>query len=212
MKRSQDESATCSTTKKRRVEYATFQKLQRDLDREYQTMTWLDCSSEKERGKKVVVQLKCKVCNDFVEKIRGSKNFIEKWIVGADSVRVSNVRDHAQNDQHTHSMSLLKKKQAESAGLGPSGYAPIAQAFNKLPDGEREKLKLKFDIANFVATENLPITMYPKICELEAHHGVHIGTSYINENAGKEMIHYIAESRRQELIKKLANAKFFFCF
>ena len=60
-----------------------------------------------------------------------------------------------------------------------------------------------------MATENLPFTMYPKICELEAHHGVCIGTSYINENAGNEMIHYIAESRRQELMKKLANAKFF---
>ena len=109
MKRSQDESATCSTTKKRRVDYATFQKWQRDLDREYQTMTWLDCSSEKERGKKVVVQLKCKVCSDFVEKIRGRKNFSEKWIVGADSVRVSNVRDHAQNDQHTHTVCMYAK-------------------------------------------------------------------------------------------------------
>ena len=68
IKRSQDESGTCSTIKKRRVEYFTFQKWQRDLNREYQTITWLDCSSEKERGKKVVVQLKCKMCSDFVEK------------------------------------------------------------------------------------------------------------------------------------------------
>ena len=124
-------------------------------------------------------------------------------------MRVSNVRDHAQNDQHTHAMSLLKKHRAKSAGLGPSSYAPIAQAFNKLSDEEREKLRCKFDIAHFVATENLPLTKYPKICELEAHHGVHLGTSYINENAGKEMIHYIAESRRRDLMTKLANSKFF---
>ena len=69
------------------------------------------------------------------------------------------IRDHTQNDEHTHSISLLKKKQAEPAGLGPSVYAPIARAFNKLPDGEKEKLKLKFDIANFVATENLPLLL-----------------------------------------------------
>ena len=156
-----------------------------------------------------MTQLKCKVCSEFVERIRGRKNFSDKWIVGADSVRVSNVCDHAQNDQHTHAMSLLKKHRAESAGLGPSSYAPIAQAFNKLSDEEREKLRCKFDIAHFVATENLPFAKYPKICELEAHHGVHLGTSYINENAGKEMIHYIAESRRQDLMMKLANAKFF---
>ena len=62
----------------------------------------------------------------------------------------------------------------------------------------REKLQLRFDIANFVATENLPFTKYTRICALEAHHGVQLGPSYINENAGKETIHYIAETRRQQ--------------
>lgn len=156
-----------------------------------------------------MVQLKCKVCSNFVERNRARKNFSDKWIAGVDSVRVSNVCDHAQNDQHTHAMSLLKKQHAGSAGLGPSAYAPITKAFNKLSDEERGKLRLKFDIAHFVATENLPFTMYAKICELEVHHRVDLGTYYINENAGKEMIHYIAESRRQELMTKLANAKFF---
>ncbi len=87
-----------------------------------------------------MAQLKCKACAEFVERIRGRKNFSDKWIVGADSVRISNVRDHAQNDQHTYAMSLMKKRRAESTGLGPSSYAPIAQAFNKLSDDEREKL------------------------------------------------------------------------
>ncbi len=85
----------------------------------------------------------------------------------------------------------------------------LRKAFSKVSDEERDKLRRKFDIAHFVATENLPFTKYPKICELEAHHGVCLGTSYVNETAGKEMIHYIAESRRQELMKKLANARFF---
>ena len=39
---------------KRRVDYATFQKWQCDFDHEYQTMSWLNCSIEKECGKKVV--------------------------------------------------------------------------------------------------------------------------------------------------------------
>ena len=47
------------------------------------------------------------------------------------------------------------------------------------------------------------------MCELESHHGVSFGTSYINENAGKEMLHYTAKSRRQELRLKLAKANFF---
>ena len=63
--------------------------------------------------------------------------------------------------------------------------------------------------STFVAIEKLPFIKYPQICELESHHGVNLGTSYINENAGKEMIHYIAKSRRQELRQKLAKGKFF---
>jgi len=207
MKRRCETQEEAGSSKKRRVEYAICKKWQHDLDREYQTLSWLDCSSETERGKKVVAQLKCKACTEFVERIRGRKNFSDKWIAGADSVRISNVRDHAKNDQHTHAMALMKKQRA--AGLGPSTYVPIAQAFNKLSDDEREKLRVKFDIAYFVAIENLPFTKYPKVCELEGRHGVRVGTSYINENAGKELIHYIAESQRQELKQRLANAKFF---
>ena len=166
---------------------------------------------EKHR-KKVVAQLKGNVCNKFVERIFGRKNFSNKWIVGGNPVRISNICDHAQNDQHTHAMLLQKKQHAESARLGLSSYAPMAKAFNTVSDEERVKLLLKFDIAHIVATENLPLIMYPTISKLEAHHGVHLSTSYITSNAGKEIIHYITESRRQELMTKLANAKFFPCY
>ena len=134
----------------------------------------------------------------------------EKWIIGANSVRVSNVHDHVQSEQHAHAMMLLKKQYAKSAGLPPSSYAPIAEAFNRLSDDDRWKLQFKFDIAHFVATEKLPVIKYPQICEPESYHGVNLGASYINEYAGREMIHYTVESRRQELRQKLAKAKFFF--
>ena len=144
--------------------------------------------------KKVVARPKCKVCTEFINKIRGRKNFSDKWIVGANSVCISNIPDHACNNQHTHATSLLAKQHSQSAGLGPSSYTPIAQAFNKLLEDERGKLCVKFDIAYFVATENLPYMKYPKICELETRHRVNVGMAYVNENVGKEFLHYIAES------------------
>ena len=82
-------------------------------------------------------------------------------VVGADSVRISNVCNHARNDQHAHAMSLSKKQCSQSAGLGYSSYIPIAQAFNKLSDADRCRegaVTVKFDITYFVATENLPYT------------------------------------------------------
>ena len=76
-------------------------------------------------------------CAQFAERIRGRRNFSENWIVGADSVCTSNIRDHDRNDQHTHAMSLLNKQRAESLGLGPASYVPIAKALNKLSEDER---------------------------------------------------------------------------
>ena len=64
-----------------------------------------------------------------------------------------------------------------------------------LSDNERDKLQVKFDIAYFIATKNLPYTKYPKLCELETCQGVRVTTSYVNENAVKEFIHYIARSK-----------------
>ena len=141
MKRRRETQVKADGIKKRHVEFATFQKWQRDLDREHQMMSWLDCNTEKEGAKKVATTLKCNVCTEFVSKIR--KNFSEKWIVRADSVCISNIRDHARYDQHAHAMSLLKKQRSQPAGLGPSSYAPIAQVFNKLSDVEREQLWVK---------------------------------------------------------------------
>ena len=111
MKRRRDTQSGAGNVKKR-VTHDTFRKWQRDFDRECQTMTWLDCETGTESGKKIVDKLKCRVCTKYVDKIRGRKNFSDKWLCGADSVRTSNVRDHTHNDQRTYVMSLLKKERA----------------------------------------------------------------------------------------------------
>ena len=104
MKRRSTQGDSGSTNAKKCVTYDTFAKWQRELDRECQTLSWLDCQTGMEGGKKIVEKLKCKVCTKFVDKIRGRKNFSDKWICGADSVRTSNVRDHAHNDMHIHAV------------------------------------------------------------------------------------------------------------
>ena len=109
-------------TKKQCVRYATFKKWQRDLNYDHQMMSWFYYNTEKDGAKMVVAKLKCKVYTEFVDKIRGRKNISKKWIiVGADSVTVSNVYDHAKNEQHAHVMSLLKKQHFE---LNPMAWAP----------------------------------------------------------------------------------------
>ena len=38
--------------------------------------------------------------------IEFQQNYSDKWLVGADSVRNSSIRDHTCSDQHIHAMSI----------------------------------------------------------------------------------------------------------
>ena len=102
-------------------------------------------------GKRIVSKLRCSTCAKFKVKIASRRNFSDQWIVGADSVRSSNIRDHARADQHTHALNLLKKEQAEASGR-------IAQGINLDTSLKNcptifEKWPIKID---FVLTNGLP--------------------------------------------------------
>ena len=57
----------------------------------------------------------------------------------------------------------------------------------------------------FVAIEKLSFLKYHCIYELEKYHGVDIGTSYLNEHAGRTFIHYIAEAKQQQVVQAVHN-------
>jgi len=57
-------------------------------------------------------------------KISGRKHFSNKWIEGAESVRIINIRDNANADQHIHAMEIEQREQAQAKGQSlvvPSG-------------------------------------------------------------------------------------------
>lgn len=82
--------------------------------------------------------------------------------------------------------------QAQGQGVSVAAYmyALIAQSFNSLSEDECRMLRVKFNIAYFVTTEQLAFHKYPRICKLKARHGVNPFSSYLHKNAGKD---YIAE-------------------
>ena len=65
MKRRSTLDDSSAAVKKRRVDYGTFQKWRKDLDRECLTVSWLDFPA-------VVSKLKCKVCSEFEHNIKGT--------------------------------------------------------------------------------------------------------------------------------------------
>ena len=149
------------------------------------------------------------ICSKYKSRIESSRNFSDKWIVGAELLCTSNIRDYRKNNQHVLAMSLLTKGHAANHGKGPLTYAPIVQALTRLSESEKARLKHKFDIAYLVAKESMPFLKYPVICESEKKHGLDISVSYTNECSGRTLVHYIAEARQQELAKKVVGTKFF---
>ena len=147
--------------KKRNILYDTFRKWQRDFDKDLKSLTWLDCVTMLQFGKKVVVALRCSVCCRFKQQIESSRNFSDKWILGADSLRTSNIRDHAKTNQHELAMKLLAKEHAIAKGASTSTYAPIVQAMQRMSETEKARLRRKFDIAYLVATEKLSFKSIP---------------------------------------------------
>ena len=157
------------------------------------SVAWLDWDNEAYGRKKIVIKVRCSVCSKFRKGICLRRNFSERWLSGAELIHTSNIRDHAKADQHEHAMNLLKREHARQSGSDPTTYVPIARALNKLSDSDKCQLQDKLYTAYFTATEKISLIKYVRLCELEARHGVDIGSAHTNEIACKTFTYYLAE-------------------
>ena len=57
--------ASAPDAKKRKVAYATFKKWKTEMDKECQTVTWLDCDTEVQASKMFMTKLRCSTCTKF---------------------------------------------------------------------------------------------------------------------------------------------------
>ena len=148
MKRVASTTASTTTNKKQKVGYPTFQDWKRDFDYEFKTLSWLECETKVEEGTRVVTQLKCSVCMKVCSRIDSVQNFCHRWIIGAELIRTSNIRDHTQSEQHVHAMSLLNRELQQVQGKSSSAIAcaPIVIVLNSLSTDENICLQFKFDM------------------------------------------------------------------
>lgn len=110
-----------------------------------QTLTWLDCYSDcVAAADRVMKQLKYNICTENQHRITGSRNFTEKWIVGADCLHTSNIRDHSKRPAM---MNFNRKEVGEAKGESVVAFAPITKNLQTLPEDEQKKMEVKFDIA-----------------------------------------------------------------
>ena len=89
-----------------------------------------------------------------------------------------------------------------------AGSSSVISGLAKMEKNEVERTRLKFETALFIAKEELPLTKFEKVLDLEKHHGVKVGEAYKNNKQAGIFIDCIGETIKSGLAKRLSHAKF----
>ena len=182
----------------------------------YSASQWLVVNSDITGS---VTSLNCSVCNAYAEHIKGMKNFLTVWAyAGSTNLRLSNAEDHARGEPHKRAMdlhlkrergmSVVERAEALTATMSP-GQQLITAGIANMQSADLAKTKLKFEVAYFIAKEELSLTKYPELLKLEEKHGVEIGSSYRNRISCANFIYHIGQELAEKLEEKLRNVNFF---
>ena len=133
-------SGNSATNKaKRLLAVSTFEKWQRNYNKNHQSLMWLKCDVDTP-NKDYIAVLWCSICREYKSKICSMKNYSQAWITGSGNHRASNLLDHARSDQHVTAMSHLHTAQAMAQQEPIVSYAPIAHSLLTLEESERETM------------------------------------------------------------------------
>lgn len=156
----------------------------------YSASQWLVVNSDITGS---VTSLNCSVCNAYAE-------------------------DHARGEPHKRAMdlhlkrergmSVVERAEALTATMSP-GQQLITAGIANMQSADLAKTKLKFEVAYFIAKEELSLTKYPELLKLEEKHGVEIGSSYRNRISCTNFIYHIGQELAEKLEEKLRNVNFF---
>ena len=105
--------------------YVIFEDWKQEFDNECKTVTWLDHESSVEEGTKVTRKLKCIAYMKFRSNILHKKNFSNSWILGANSICISNICNLTSSEWHIYAINLLEKDHALAVSQSSVVNAPI---------------------------------------------------------------------------------------
>ena len=97
---------------------------------------------------------------------------------------------------HTQAMYLRTQPSLEK--IYPS--TPIGPAVAEAEKSESKKLAKPVDIAYTLAKEELLFSKFPAVADLEFHHGVNLGQTYITQPKAREFTGMIGEVMQEELL------------
>ena len=121
--------------------------------------------------------------------------------------------EHAEGEPHKKAYDLHLKEQGLSirqrSEVSNPNSGGVLRGLDVMKQKDFEKTKKKFETMYFVVKEELPITKFSKILELEGRHGVELGNAYRNSMSGSIMIDFSGKWLLNDLKKTLEQSEFF---
>lgn len=206
---SQSSSSSGPAAKKsrRQVSLSTFEKWQKQFDKDYQSLSWLQCTKDP-IDRTIVSTLFCRVCRQYESKIESMRNYSAAWVRGSLNHKTSNILDHTRSEQHTASMSYQRIATAKASNQPLQSYAPIARCLLTMDTCQQTRMLHKFEICYVLAREGLAFLKYPAFHALAERQGVEIGSSYKRNDCAKLFVHFIAEAQRNFFLQSISDTNF----
>ena len=179
-------SATVSTEKEdkrrksstKRTSVATADNWKNSLLIKCSDEAWLEVNIDP-ANKTNVSTLACKICKRFEDRINSIRNFNEAWVRdGSKRLLLHAAIEHAEGEPHKKAYDLHLKEQGLSirqrSEVSNPNSGGVLRGLDVMKQKDFEKTKKKFETMYFVVKEELPITKFSKILELEERHEVEL--------------------------------------
>ena len=179
----------------------------------YMANDWLVINSNEEGS---VTSVSCSVCSMYAEKIIGIKNFSHAWaFTGSINTQFSSAIDHARGEPHKVAMRFHLKEvgktpeeTAEIMATNPQQQS-VTSVIANMQVQDYALTKLKFEVAYFVAKEEMPLSKCSQLLKLQEKHGVEIGFAYRSDMNCGTFIDFMCEELGLKLHQKLSTAHFY---
>ena len=162
----------------------------------------------------LVTSMKCTTRSEFENKITSMKGFTDQWSRdGSKRLQHSAAVQHANTDAHVRSYDLYLKSKglnpiecSQKKGLDQQGTN--LSGLTTMTERDTSLTKMKFETAYFIAKEELPLKLYPKLLKHKEKQGLETGQAYRNENSCGIFIDSINKDLELKLASKLNEFNF----
>ena len=124
------------------------------------------------------------------------------FITGCHSMKLESITKHEESNVHKKCIAI---DEAKKKTILDTQATKIVRTSNE--DNFR-KMKILFNTAHALAIKNRPFTDFKWLCNLQTKNDIQLGETYINANASKTFVNFIAMTELSRICKQINNTQF----